>query len=881
MSTSSNPTLRQSRRLTAEQVLRRCSPANFNFQHTGELEPLTEGIIGQPRAVEAMEFGLAMEAPGYNLFLSGPVGTGKTTYAETKVRREARDRPTSPDWCYVYNFDEPDRPTALSFPPGEGARFRRDMEEFVEEAQSEIRRAFESEEYESRRLALIQQGEKEANGIWQQLEDDARERRVVVQRTPTGIHTFPLSPLGKPYTPEQFAVLPEQEKERLSAANRELQALVNDAIRRVRYVERDTREKLRQLERETGRFAVDHLTQGMKERYERFPEATAYLDKVQADMIDHLESIRDDGREEGGFNPLQALMGRARTDVFQRYEVNLLVGNGQCEGAPVVVESNPTYYNLVGRVEYEGELGTLRTNFTMVKPGALHRANGGYLIIQARDLLMNSMAWPALKRALKTGEITIENLAEQYGMVASSSLRPQAIPLDVKVILIGDPYLYQLMHHYDEDFRKYFKVRVDFDSVMPRSEEHEGHYAAFICGRCRAGDLPPFAPSGVARVIEYSSRLAGRQDRLSTRFNEITAIVDEAGMWARRDGAERVEGRHVQRAVEAKTYRSNQIEERILEMIGRGTLLVDVEGEQAGQINGIAVLQTGDHAFGKPARITARSFLGGRGIINIEREADLSGRIHSKGVFILSAYLGAKFAHDKPLALSASLAFEQSYDEVEGDSASAAELYALLSELSGAPIDQGIAVTGSINQRGEVQPIGGVNEKIEGFYHVCKLKGLTGRQGVMIPRGNVENLMLKEEVADAVAEGRFHVWAVDTVEEGIEILTGVRAGALGEDGLYPEDTVYGMVDRRLREMAHMHRRFLRGETDRPPGTNDEAEREPGKERKSGEDDPKSPEDAIRDPEPDSVPRVPEGPDPGPDAPDAETEGDRKGGDAAG
>lgn len=853
---------RDVRRLTAAQVVHRCAPADFSFVDTTELEPLKRGIIGQPRAIEAMEFGLAMTSPGYNLFLSGPTGTGKTTYAETKVREEARKRPSPSDWCYVYNFDEPDRPTALEFPPGQGARFCKDMEQLVEEARSEIRRAFDSEEYESRRLALIQKGEREAAGIWQALEDEARAMRFIVQRAPTGIMTAPLSPLGKPYSPEQYEVLPDEQKEKLASAGQELRGRVNDALRRIRHVEQQTRDALRRMEQETGRFAVEHLFQSLKDCYSAFPRVRAYLDRVQADMIDHLESIRADGRDgEAAANPLLWAAGRGKANVFLRYQVNLFVSNGQAEGAPVVVETSPTYYNLVGRVEYEGELGTLRTNFTMVKPGALHRANGGYLIIQARDLLMNQMAWPALKRALKTGQVSIENLGELHGVVATTSLRPEPIPLNVKVILIGSPWLYQLLFYNDEDFRKYFKVKVDFDSQMPRSNENELYYAAFIASRCETDGLPPFDASAVARVIEYSSRLAGHREKLSTRFNEIAEIVAEAGMWARREGAAVVEDRHVQHALDAKVYRSNQIEERILEMIRRGTLLVDVDGGAVGQINGIAVLRTGDYTFGKPVRITARSFLGGRGVINIEREADLSGRIHNKGVLILSHYLGGKFAQNKPLALSASLAFEQSYDEVEGDSASAAELYTLLSELSGLPIEQGIAVTGSINQKGELQPIGGVNEKIEGFFHACTVKGLTGRQGVLIPRANMDDLMLKPEVVEAIEDHRFHVWAIDNVEEGIEMLTGVPAGEADENGFYPEDTVFGLVDRRLEDMAVRQVRFAReaasrrgsgaNGSDAEQGDNDDGGAPAGK--KSDED----PRD--RAPEEPKVPPAPEVP----------------------
>lgn len=840
-------------RLPVEQLARRCDPSKFPFATTDELEPLRDGIIGQPRAVQAMEFGLSVPSRGYNLFLTGPTGTGKTTYAQAKVRGIAQKRPSPPDWCYVYNFAQPDHPRALAFPPGQGARFRRDMDELIEELRTEISRAFDSEQYETRRGEIISQGEREAANIWRQLEEEARQNRLLLQRTPTGVLTVPLTPDGRPLTQEQFASLSEQARALWAEAARQMQARINDALRRIRKVERSTRQALRQLERETGLFAAEHLIQGLKEAYADNADVVDYLDQVKEDVVEHLHLFRREPGEEEA-HPLEFLMRRgAGDDPFLRYRVNLFVSHAHTSGAPVIVEPNPTYYNLMGRVEYQGELGTLRTNFMMIKPGALHLANGGYLILQARDLLTAPGAWQALKRALKTGEIRIESLADQVGVVATTSLRPQPIPLDVKIILIGDALLYYLLYTHDEDFRKYFKIQVDFDTVMDRSEANEAAYAAFISAHCRREGLLPFDRTGVARIIEYSSRLAGHRDKLSTRFNDITEMLTEACVWARNEGAAVVSDRHVVRAIEAKIYRSNRLEESILELIQRGTFLLDVDGYKVGQVNGIAVLQLGDYAFGKPARITARVYLGSRGVINIEREADLSGPIHSKGVLILSAYLAAKFAQDKPLSLSASLAFEQSYDEVDGDSASMAELCALLSELSGVPLHQGIGVTGSVNQKGEIQPIGGVNEKIEGFYHACKSKGLTGRQGVLIPKANVENLMLKDEVIEAVANGLFHIYAVETVEEAIEVLTGKPAGEPDADGVYPEGTVYALVDARLREMARRLQEFGReddgeGEPERPE------ERESAAREQEGDE---GPGDGL--PGGDDGPEVPPGP----------------------
>jgi len=799
---------RDSRRLPPDRLARLTDPAAFAFSTTEELEPLREGIIGQERAVRAMEFGLGVKQPGYNLFITGMVGTGRTTYALTKLRQAAREEETPPDWCYVYNFRHPDSPMAISLPPGQGAAFRKDMEELVEDLKTEIKKAFESEEYERSRAELVARFEKAINAAWEELRIAAQQHGFAIQRTPTGIVSIPLSTGGEPLTAEEYAQLPEKMRETLATKSREVQNLVADTLRRVRNLEREARHALRELERETGLSNARHLIDHLREKYCHVPRVCEYLDQVLEDVVEHLDAFRaEPGAEEGELPPFFPFRPPGREQRLLRYQVNLLVDHSQTQGAPVVYEPNPTYYNLLGRVEYRGEMGTMVTDFTMVKPGSLHLANGGYLVLNALDLLLNPFSWQALKRALKTGQIRIENLGEQYGLVATVSLKPEPIPTRVKVVLIGSPLLYHILYTFEEDFRKLFKVRVDFDTAMDRTEENERLHASFIADYCRREGLLPFDPTGVARILDWSSRLAEHQDKLTTRFHELTEIITEASAWARKEGETRVSARHVERALEEKIYRSNRIEEKILELIREGTLMVTTEGQAVGQINGLAVLDLGDYSFGKPARITARVALGEKGVVNIERETEMSGPLHSKGVYILSAYLAGKYAQDKPLALSASLCFEQLYEEVEGDSASSAELYCLLSELAGVPLEQGIAVTGSVNQKGEIQPIGGVNQKIEGFYHVCKIKGLNGRQGVMIPWQNVKHLMLKEEVRRAVEEGRFHIWAVRTVDEGMEVLTGMPAGERQADGTYPEGTINYLVDRRLREMAETMRRF--------------------------------------------------------------------------
>ncbi len=792
---------REDLRVAPERLRWVCDPAQLQFGTVEELPP-ERSLVGQERAVRALDLGLSVQQPMFHVFVVGPVGTGRTTYTQTKVQEVARSQPTPPDWCYVYNFKDPNQPLALDFPPGEGRRFAAAMAALVEELRNAIRQVLTSEQFEIMKRQTLERLEAEASRVWQELEAVARQKGFLVQRTPLGITTVPVSPSGQPMTQEEFDRLPGLIKDRLAQANRELQEEVAEAVRKVRAVERQAREAVSQLEREAVLAAIREPIQRLRDRYRDLPKVVAYLDDLQEDVLEH----RDAFREEEGQPQLPAPLAMLRRSLLERYEVNLLVDNSGLQGAPVVFETNPSYYNLFGKVEYRGELGTMVTDFRMIRPGAVHRANGGFLILNARDVLLQLASYDALKRALRSGEVRIENLSEQYGLIPTATLRPQPIPLRLKVILIGPPDLYYLLYRYDEDFRKMFRVKADFDSVMPRTEENMRRVAAALGAICRSDGVCPCDRGAVAKILEYSARLAESQDKLSTRFGEIKQVLVEASAWAEREGLRVVSARHVQKALEERIYRSNLIEEKIQELIQRGQLYVDVDGAVVGQINGLSVWHLGDYAFARPTRITARAFVGTRGVVNIEREINLSGPIHSKGVLILSGYLGGQYAAQRPLSLSASLTFEQTYEEVEGDSASAAELYALLSVLADVPLQQGIAVTGSVNQRGEIQPIGGVNEKIEGFYAVCKAKGLTGRQGVIIPYANLQNLMLREEVVEAVREGRFHVWAVRTLDEGLEILTGMPAGQARPDGTFPEGTVHARVAARLEEFGERLRR---------------------------------------------------------------------------
>lgn len=793
----------------------------LNFKDTSELEPLRGGIVGQERAVKAMDFGLRMKHAGYNLYLAGPVGTGKTSYAVSRVQEIAQGDPTPGDICFVYNFEQPDCPRVLEFGPGEAAVFKREMEELIRDLKTEIKKSFESEDYEARQTQIRRKFETKINTLWYGMENEAMKRGFSVQKSSTGIYTVPLDDQGKPMPREDFLQLPEAKQAEINFAAQGVQSEVNDALRKIRAMEKEMRWELSNAERETGLYSAGYLVNQMKEEYREYPLVGEYLDNVLEDVINNLNDFLMDGEEE---QP-QALLLTPKPEQSQKldkYKVNVFVDNGKTEGAPVIVEDNPTYYNLLGRVEYKNSYGVMTTDFNMIKPGAIHRANGGYLILQVVDLFSNAVIWPAFKKVLKTGQARIENLGEQVSMISLVTLKPEPIKVNVKVVLIGSAQIFHQLYALDEDFKKLFRVKVDFDHEMPKNHNTLKDYTAFVCSFCsQPGNRHLEAPA-VARLLEYSSRLVSNQDKLSTRFNEIVNILVESNFWAAENGHQLVTESDMIKALEEKVYRSNLIEEKIQESIRRDSIILSLDGFAVGQVNGLAVLQVGDYAFGKPSRITVRTSVGQRGIINIEREIKISGPSHSKGILVLSGYLSGKYAQDKPLSLNASITFEQLYDGVDGDSASSAELYALLSDLSGVPLNQGIAVTGSVNQFGEIQPIGGVNEKIEGFFHACKERGLTGRQGVVIPKRNLKNLVLKDEVIKAVAAGEFHIYSVSTIDEGIELLTGIEAGELSPEGSYPVGTINHLVDSRLREMAEVHRNFGKDEKDDMEGDKEAA-----------------------------------------------------------
>jgi len=784
------------KRLSPDQLYRSCDAEQLGFETTAEVAP-ADGTVGQERALHSLEFGLEIKANGYNLFVAGPPGTGRNSTLGAVVRRIAAARPVPPDWCYLYNFVDHRQPSVMSLPAGRGPALARHMDAFIEACRHEIPRHFETEAYVKSREQQVHDLGDQREQAFAVVEQQARTRGFTLNVGPMGVATVPLKPDGQPMSREEYAQLGEEERKALQDRGEELQSLISQAMLQTRRLEREAQARLEELDKQVAAYAVTPLLNELRQEYLDIPKAVEYLEQVQSDIVEHLGQFRP----AEGEAQAPAFLRPPVEEFFTRYKVNAVVSHDDGKGAPVFIENNPTYYNLFGRVDYRAQLGAAMTDHTMIKAGALHHANGGYLILQAFDVLTSPLVWEALKRAIRGREARIENLGEQYSAIPVATLNPQPIPLDVKVVLVGNPRINRLLQTADEDFRKLFRVKADFTTDMQRSPECQKLYASFISSRVQNEGLRQFHKSAVARVIEHGSRLVEHQGKLSTRFLDVGDLVTEADFWAGEEGSELVHDRHVERAIEDKVYRLNLVEERVQEVMEDGTIMIDTAGAVAGQVNGISVFDLGDYRFGRPSRITARVSLGRGQVTSIEREIHLSGPIHNKGFLILSGYLQGKFAQERPLSLGASIGFEQTYDEVEGDSASAAELYALLSALSGVPIKQGIAVTGSVNQKGEVQAIGGANEKIEGFYAVCKAKGLTGEQGVVIPRENVKHLMLRKDVVAAVRAGQFHVWAVSNVDEGVEILTGVAAGQADARRRYPVGTVNRRVMDRLAQMA--------------------------------------------------------------------------------
>ncbi len=783
------------RELTPQNLRRTCDPSTLKCKTTQEVLPLVE-IIGQERAVRALKFGLNIRDQGFNIYVAGLPGTGRTTAVTNFLEQIAKAQPTPPDWCYVNNFSDEYTPKAIKLPAGKAKEFQKDIKNFIEDAKRGLRKAFESEDYTNRREETIKNVEIQRKQLIDQLNIEAQKEGFAIQSTQIGLIFIPIIK-GKPASEEELLKLPPKIQAEIHERQVHLEGHLRTAMRQFMDLDRKAREDIEKLDRDIAMYAIGNLTAELIEKYRGFSDVAAYLKDVENDILSNIAQFTKSGEKEQTPFPLPWV----REPSFKRYDVTVVVDNSGLKGAPVVMATNPTYQNLFGRIEKEVQFGALITDFTMIRGGFLHKANGGYLVVPVEELLRNPFAYEGLKRALRSERINIEELEERFGFFSTKSLKPEPIPLNMKVIIIGDSYLYQQLYSLDKEFKELFKVKADFDTSMPRTEENIQQYAAFVCTLCNKEKLKHLNGAGLAKLIEFSSRLANDQTKLSTRFAEVADIAREANFYATQDSSEYTTDEHVKKAVEEKIYRSKMIQEKIQEMVKRNFLLIDTESMQIGQVNGLSVVELGDYAFGMASRVTASVGLGREGVVDIEREAKMGGPIHTKGVLILSGYLNEKYAKDKPLSLSARLVFEQNYEGVEGDSASSTELYAILSNLASLPIKQSIAVTGSVNQKGEVQAIGGVNEKIEGYFEICKLKGLTGGQGVMIPESNVQNLMLKEEVVEAVKTGKFHIYSVKSIDEGIEVLTGVKAGAKGKDGIYEEGTVNYLVDKRFREMA--------------------------------------------------------------------------------
>jgi len=794
--------------LSPQQLRQTCDPSQFDFESTEELEELSE-VIGQERAVSAVRFGIGIQREGYNLFALGPSGTGKRTTIKQFLDQKAADEPIPSDWCYINNFDDTHKPKALQLPPGQGIELREDMKQLVEELRIAIPTAFESEDYQTRKQELQEQFKEKQEAAFNVIQEKAQEQGIALIRTPVGLAFAPLQD-GEVVGPEEFQELPEEKREQVKEHIEKLQEQLQETLRQARKWEREAREKLKELDRQVAMFAVGHRIQELQEKYSDLSDVLDYLEAMKEDVVESVDDFRKTNEQEQ-----QALMGSISTDriaeaKFRRYNVNVIVDHSESEGAPVIYEKHPTYNNLIGRIEHIAQMGALVTDFNLIKPGALHRANGGYLLVDARELLMQPYAWEGIKRVLRAQEVRIESLSQALSLVGTVSLEPESIPLNVKMVLIGEPRLYYLLYQLDPDFSELFKVEADFNSEMKRTAENHELYARMIATIVQREELRPFDRGAIARIIEHSSRLVSDTQKLSTHLLSIANLLQEADYWASEAENGAVTTADVQRAIDAQIHRADRLRERVQEQIERGMILIDTDGEHKGQVNGLSVISLGDYTFGQPSRITARTRLGKGQVVDIEREVELGGPIHSKGVLILSGFLGARYAQDHPLSLSASLVFEQSYGGVDGDSASLAELCALLSSLADAPIKQSLAVTGSINQHGDVQPIGGVNEKIEGFFDVCKARGLTGEQGALIPASNVENLMLRQDLVEAVEEGQFHIYPVETVDQGLELLTGLPIGERDKEGNFPEGSVNQLIEARLIELAEKQRSFEEG-----------------------------------------------------------------------
>ena len=778
-----------------------CNPNMFKFEKIKEIADTTNLVYGQDRGIKALEFGVNVDLKGYNLYLEGPAGVGKTMYTKKFLQTKALKEKIPNDWCYIYNFDDPNEPIAVSLPAGQGKIFQETMDSFIRNIRRDIKKTFNNDEFEKEKKVIKQEFETKKEAILAKLNDKTLKQGFQVKSAQKGIYMMPVYE-GKTVEEEEYEKLPLEVKSEFESKSQVVQEMIFDTLSELKLIENKADKKIDEWQSNVALLTVNIHINNVKSNYKRNKKINTFLDNVKKDILKNINTFMMPESANDSKQPVPPQMkAMQNNEPWLNYRVNLFVDNSHLEGAPVIMDSNYTFQNIFGKLEYENQYGIMKTDFTMIKPGLLQKANGGYIIFQAKDLISNPQCYENLKKVLQVKEVSIENNLEQRSSMMLVSLKPEPIPLDLKVIMIGNPEIYHTLLSLDDDFRKLFKIKVEFEEDAPKTDENIAKLVKFVRSYCEQEELLDIDKEAMARIVEYASKLSGDKEKLSTQFSEIGQIVGEASTWAKLDKSKIVTKKYVQKAFDERIERIKKYDTKYLQMIKEGALLINTDGYKVGQINGLTVITIGDYSFGKPSKITANTYLGKQGIVNIEREVQMSGSSHSKGVMILTGYLGEMFAQDKALSLNASICFEQLYGGVDGDSASSTEAYAILSSLSEIPINQSIAVTGSVNQKGEIQPIGGVNEKIEGFFQICKMRGLNGEHGVIIPIQNVRNLHLNDEVIDAVKKGEFHIYAISTIDEGIEILTGVPAGKKDKYGKFPAGTINYLANEKLVKYA--------------------------------------------------------------------------------
>lgn len=792
--------MRRSNELLPRDLKDICNPNLFKFETTKELVDTTDLIYGQERGIRALEFGLDIDIKGYNLYLEGPSGVGKTMYTKKFLNSRAAKDKVPNDWCYIYNFEEPNAPVAISFPAGQGKVFQETMESFVKDIRKDIKKTFNNDDFEKEKKLIKQQYDAKRDILLEKLNKRTLVQGFQVNPTENGVYMMPVLD-GKTLAEDEFENLDENVKKEFEERSALVQEQIFEALSDMKAIEKEAEKKIEEWQANIALMTINIHINSVKANYKRNKKISTYLDGIKKDILKNISKFLEPEPDPKSQQQPQAMQKPEIREPWLNYRVNLFVDNSKLEGAPVIMDTNYSYNNIFGGLEYENQYGMLKTDFTMIKPGLLHLANGGYIMFQAKDLLQNPICYEALKKFLRIKEIAIENIVDQRTSMMMVSLKPEPIPLDLKVLIVGNSNIYHTLLSMDDDFRKLFKIKVEFEEEAPKTNENIERLSNFVRSFCMQEELLDLDKEAMAKVIEFASKLSGDKEKLSTQFSEIGEIVGEASAWAKLDKAKIITKEYVQKAFDERVDRIKKYDTKYLQMIKEEALLIETDGFKVGQINGLTVITIGDYSFGKPAKITANTYMGKEGIVNIEREVEMSGSSHSKGVLILTGYLGGQFAQEMPLSLTASVCFEQLYGGVDGDSASSTEAYAILSSLSGIPINQSIAVTGSVNQKGEIQPIGGVNEKIEGFYQICKMRGFNGMQGVIIPAQNVRNLHLSDEIIDSVRKSKFHIYAVRTIDEGIEILTGVPAGSKDKNGKFPLGTINFLVSEKLKKFS--------------------------------------------------------------------------------